>query len=155
MLTTFLTSSENWQQEDNMKNSSLPSRLFDRNSAAGSGETRSSAKYQRHVDCVDQSQGGDAQTVCADSRSKERWLREINFAFRPDRYEPLMDDEAKGKKKKRKENYKKVKKNVGKALRTTWKCFKLGLHNFALAYSTPITVAAAFAPEFYYDRDKT
>lgn len=93
-----------------MKNSSLPSKLFDRNSAAGSGETPSSAKYQRHVDCVDQSRGGNTQTVCADSRPKERWPREINFAFRPDKYEPLMDDEAKGKKKKRKENYKKVKK---------------------------------------------
>ncbi|XP_017278823.1 uncharacterized protein C1orf115 [Kryptolebias marmoratus] len=135
-----------------MKSACLPSRLFDRNSAAGSCETQSSAKYQWHVD---PSRCENAQDVAGGSAPKERRPREINFAFRPERYEPLMDDEAKEKKKKkRKENYKKVRKNVGKALRTTWKCLKLGLYNFAFAYSTPITVAAAFAPDFY-DRNKT
>ncbi|XP_013866998.1 uncharacterized protein C1orf115 [Austrofundulus limnaeus] len=127
--------------------SSLPSRLFDRSPAA-SCETPSSVKYQRHVDC--------APDAADDGGPKERWPRDMTFAFRPERYEPLTDDGAKEKRrKKRKENYKKVRKNVGKALRTTWKCLKLGLYNFAFAYSTPVTVAAAFAPDFYHDRNET
>lgn len=106
-----------------MKPKSLPSRLFDMNSAAVSGESPSSraAKYQRHVDCVDHSDSVD-QSSCEDdeqatddSGEKEKWHREIHFAFSPERYAPLMDDEAKAKakeekKKRKKANYKKVKK---------------------------------------------
>uniref|UniRef100_A0A1A7Y2W4 Chromosome 1 open reading frame 115 n=1 Tax=Iconisemion striatum TaxID=60296 RepID=A0A1A7Y2W4_9TELE len=139
-----------------MKNVALPSRLFNRNSATGSCGAQSSAKYQRHADCVDQSHCDDGQKVLDDSRPNERRRREIHFSIRPEKYEPLMDDEAKAKKKKqKKENYKKVKKNVGKALRTTWKCLMLGFYNFALTYSTPITVAAAFSPDFHHDRSRT
>ncbi|XP_054876031.1 required for drug-induced death protein 1-like isoform X2 [Poeciliopsis prolifica] len=73
-----------------------------------------------------------------------------------ERYEPLIDDDAKAEKKKRKkEKHKKVKKNVGKALRTTWKCLMLGLYNFALAYSTPIAAAATFVPDFHPSRNRT
>lgn len=43
--------------------------------------------------------------------------------------------------------------NVGKALRITWRCLVLGLYNFALGYSTPITVAATFAPDFHPGRN--
>lgn len=43
--------------------------------------------------------------------------------------------------------------NVGKALRCTWKCLKLGLYNFALGYSTPIMMAAAFVPDYHQGRD--
>ncbi|XP_038127074.1 uncharacterized protein C1orf115-like [Cyprinodon tularosa] len=134
-----------------MKPKSLPSRLFDRDSAALSGERTKScaAKYQRHVDSVDQSSSNDG-TI------NEKAKRDLNFTFLQERYEPLRDDEAKEeKKRKKKENYKKVKKNVGKALRTTWKCLMLGLYNFALAYSTPITVAATFVPDFHPSRDRT
>ncbi|XP_021174524.2 uncharacterized protein C1orf115 [Fundulus heteroclitus] len=134
-----------------MKPKSYPSRLFDRNSAAVSGERGNScaARYQRHVDSVD-------QACSEDSGPNEKAKRDLNFTFRPERYEPLTDDEAKEEKKKRKkESYKKVKKNVGKALRTTWKCLMLGLYNFALAYSTPITVAATFVPDFHPSRDRT
>lgn len=45
--------------------------------------------------------------------------------------------------------------NVGKALRTTWKYMMLGLYNFALSYSTPITVAATFVPDFHPGRNRT
>lgn len=45
--------------------------------------------------------------------------------------------------------------NVGKALRATWKCLMLGLYNFALGYSTPITVAATFVPDFHPGRNRT
>ncbi|KAM4712632.1 required for drug-induced death protein 1-like [Anableps anableps] len=134
-----------------MKPKSLPFRLFDTNSAAVSGEKRNScaAKYQRHVDSVD-------QPASDDSRPNEKAKKDLNFTFLSERYELLVDDEAKEEKKKRKkENYKKVKKNVGKALRATWKCLMLGLYNFALAYSTPITVAATFVPDFHTSRDRT
>lgn len=45
--------------------------------------------------------------------------------------------------------------NVGKALRSTWKCLMLGLYNFALCYSTPATVAATFVPDFSPARNRT
>ncbi|CAK6961937.1 required for drug-induced death protein 1 [Scomber scombrus] len=141
-----------------MKPKSLSSRLFDINAAA-TVEALSirGAKYQRHVDCVDHI---DSQQVAEDDRQNEKSHREIHFAFLPERYEPLMDEEAQmkekeEKKKRKKEKYKKVKKNVGKALRSTWKCLMLGLYNFALGYSTPITVAATFVPDFHPGRNRT
>ncbi|XP_061602940.1 required for drug-induced death protein 1 isoform X2 [Cololabis saira] len=106
-----------------MKPKSLPSRLFDRNSAAASEETSTSraAKYQRHVDCMDppetlnQSSHDDGLQATDDSGRKDKWHRELHFAFLPERYKPLIDDEEKAranreKKKRKKENYKKVKK---------------------------------------------
>ncbi|XP_061900630.1 required for drug-induced death protein 1-like [Entelurus aequoreus] len=90
--------------------------------------------YQRHVDCCEEDRDSDESTVnCTETPG---------LGFKTGRYQPLIDQE----KKKKKEKYKKVRKNVGKALRTTWKCFMLGLHNFAQAYSTPITLAATFQP---------
>lgn len=113
-------------------------------------------KYQRHVDCEDHCDG--SQPVEEDGRQNEKCHREIHFAFLPERYETLVDEEANAKakeerKKKKKEKYKKVKKNVGKAMRATWKCLMLGLYNFALGYSTPITVAATFVPDFHPGRN--
>ncbi|XP_063351608.1 required for drug-induced death protein 1-like [Pelmatolapia mariae] len=161
--------SEHCNNQVNMKPKSLPSRLFQRDSpAAASGESpsRSAAKYERHVDCIDHpemldpSLSNDGQQTADSSRQHEKCHRETLFAFLPERYEPLVDDEAKAKakeekKKKKKENYKKVKKNVGKALRSTWKCLMLGLYSFALGYSTPITVAATFVPDFHPSRNRT
>ncbi|XP_034755970.1 uncharacterized protein C1orf115-like [Etheostoma cragini] len=146
-----------------MKSKSLP-RLFDRNSA--SGENTQAAKYQRHVDCVDhqeslhQSDHSDGQPLGHNSRQNEKSQREVHFAFLQEKYEPLVDEEAHvnakaEKKKRKKEKYKKVKKNVGKALRSTWKCLMLGLYNFALGYSTPITMAATFVPDFHPSRNTT
>ncbi|KAM9704681.1 required for drug-induced death protein 1-like [Menidia menidia] len=146
-----------------MKPKSLHSRLFDRNSVSSSGATLSvrAAKYQRHVDCADQSEkpeqspSNDGWPVAEESGQCER-PREMHFAFTQERYEQLMDDETREERKKRKkESYKKVKKNVGKALRSTWKCLKLGLYNFAFGYSTPVTIAAAFVPDFHPGRDRT
>ncbi|XP_031178440.2 uncharacterized protein C1orf115-like [Sander lucioperca] len=149
-----------------MKPKSLPSRLFDRNSASGETLNIRAAKYQRHVDCVDHQESlyhsghNDSQPVCHNSSQNEKSHREVHFAFLPERYEPLVDEEAQvkakvEKKKRKKEKYKKVKKNVGKALRSTWKCLMLGLYNFALGYSTPITMAATFVPDFHPGRNTT
>lgn len=145
-----------------MKPKSLPSALFDRTSVE---ETLNvgTAKYQRHVDCADHQESphhsghdNSCRPAVDSSRQTERCHRDIHFAFKSERYEPLMDDEAKEEKKRRKKKqYKKVKKNVGKALRATWKCLMLGLYNFALGYSTPITVAATFVPDFHPGRNTT
>ncbi|XP_026174960.1 uncharacterized protein C1orf115-like [Mastacembelus armatus] len=148
-----------------MKPKSLPSRLFDRNSTT-SGETLSlrTPNYQRHVDCEDQLESLDKSScreqAANNNRQNEKTHREIHFSFLPERYEVLVDEEAQvrakeEKKKRKKEKYKKVKKNVGKAMHATWKCLMLGLYNFALGYSTPITVAATFIPDFHPARNRT
>ncbi|XP_059212451.1 required for drug-induced death protein 1-like [Centropristis striata] len=143
-----------------MKPKAFPLRLFDRNSASGETVNVHAAKYQRHVDCVDHCGHDDSQSVGDRSRQNEKSHREVHFAFLPERYEPLVDEEEQvnvkeEKKKRKKEKYKKVKKNVGKALRSSWKCLMLGLYNFALGYSTPITVAATFVPDFHRGRNTT
>ncbi|XP_071388388.1 required for drug-induced death protein 1-like [Centroberyx affinis] len=145
-----------------MKPKSLASRLFNRNTGTP-GETQSKAKYERQVDCLDH-QGSsaytDSQQAEDNAAPKEKCHREIHFAFLPERYEPLIENEethikAKEEKRKRKkEKYNKVKKNVGKALRSSWKCLMLGLYNFALGYSTPISAAATFVPDFHPGRTR-
>lgn len=150
-----------------MKPKSLASRLFDRNSAAAAQALDvGAAKYQRFGDCVDQTEKSNqsfcdnVKNVAANSRQNEKPQKQVHFTLMQEMYEPLVDDEARvkakqEKKQKKKENYKKVKKNVGKALHYTWKCLMLGLYNFALGYSTPITVAATFVPDFHQSRDRT
>ncbi|KAK0141102.1 hypothetical protein N1851_021904 [Merluccius polli] len=136
-----------------MKPKSFASRLFDRNTDSLSV---SAASYQRQVDGADL-QGSPTPSECLQEetrRQNARGLRDVHFAFLPERYEPLVDNEAEqeakeARKQKKKEKYKKVKKRVGKAWRGSWKCLMLGLHNLALAYTIPISAAATcFIPEF-------
>lgn len=104
----------------NMKPKSL-ALMFDRNSAAAETLNVQAAKYQRHVDCVDlqeslhQAGHSDGRPAADNGGQNEKCHREIHFAFLPERYEPLMDEEARvkakeEKKKRKKEQYKKVKK---------------------------------------------
>ncbi|XP_077442613.1 uncharacterized protein LOC144064191 [Stigmatopora argus] len=88
------------------------------------------ASYRRHVD--------RAETETRPKRGG------VHLAFGSGRYRALVEEEVKQEKKSKK--YKRVKKNVGKALRSTWKCLMLGLHHFALGYSTPVAAAAIFVP---------
>ncbi|XP_028295873.1 uncharacterized protein C1orf115-like [Gouania willdenowi] len=132
------------------------SRLLDRNAAVESGHTlrMSAAKYERHVDCLEQTSLEETQQDNSGHNGKRH--RELQFAFQPEKYELLMDDEEKEeKRRKKKEKYKKVKKNVGKALRVTWKCLMLGLYNFALGYSTPVTAAATLVTDVHRGRNRT
>uniref|UniRef100_A0AAY5K897 Uncharacterized protein n=1 Tax=Esox lucius TaxID=8010 RepID=A0AAY5K897_ESOLU len=93
---------------------------------------------------------------------KDKYAREIHFAFLRDRYEPLAEDDDEGRqrakeerKNKKKQKYKKVKKNFGKALRYSWKCLMLGLHSMAASYSTPLTTVASLVPEFHAEKDRS
>lgn len=97
------------------------------------------------------------------SDNKKKSSKEVYFAFLPDKYEPLTEDEAdedaewrEEKEKKislkkeekerknilKKEKHKKYRQNVGKALRFGWKCLVAGLHSFAGAYGMPLSAAS-------------
>ncbi|CAL8391743.1 uncharacterized protein C1orf115-like [Gadus morhua] len=136
-----------------MKPTSFATRLFHRN--VESLGVRA-ASYERQVDGANL-QGSHAPPDSLQketSRQPDRGLRDVHLAFLPERYQPLVDKEAEqeakeARKLKKKEKYKKVKKRAGRAWRGSWKCLMLGLHNFALAYTTPLTAAATcFIPEF-------
>ncbi|XP_057678605.1 required for drug-induced death protein 1-like [Corythoichthys intestinalis] len=118
-----------------MKPVGVPRRPRHRDAEAGG------ASYRRHVDSAE--------------AERHRKRREVHLAFRAERYQPLVEEDVKEEKKTKKEKYKRVKKNVGKALRSTWKCLMLGLYNFALGYSTPVTAAATFVPHFTPGRNRS
>ncbi|XP_036447510.1 uncharacterized protein C1orf115 [Colossoma macropomum] len=119
------------------------------------GWSGSSGGYQRQIDT-----GAPAQTADNEDLVERKQTREVHFAFLPKNYVPLEENDSiqrakEEKKAKRKEKYKKYKKNVGKALRYSWKCLMFGLQNFTVGYSTPLGAAATIVPEFRAGRAKS
>ncbi|KAI4872244.1 hypothetical protein NFI96_034393 [Prochilodus magdalenae] len=83
---------------------------------------------------------------------KERSAKKVHIALLPDRYEPLEEDqtdltEKEEESTKKKQKYKKFRKNVGKAFRYSWKCLVVGLQSFSAAYSGPLSAAATLVPQ--------
>ncbi|XP_031179693.1 uncharacterized protein C1orf115 homolog [Sander lucioperca] len=103
---------------------------------------------------------------------KKKCSKEVYFSVLPDRYEPLEEEEEEEeeeerkerkerkeerreetreerrqrkeeKKQKKKNKYKKYRKNVGKALRFSWRCLMLGLQSMTSSYSSPASAAVA------------
>ncbi|XP_042569400.1 uncharacterized protein C1orf115-like [Cyprinus carpio] len=107
-----------------------------------------SGRYRRQVNT-----GAPEQSL---DQPVERRARDLRYTLLPERsaYEPLVEDDIQHKikeekKAKKKEKYKKYRKNVGKALRYSWKCLMLGLQNFTVGYSTPLSAAASIVPDFH------
>ncbi|XP_051518741.1 uncharacterized protein C1orf115 [Myxocyprinus asiaticus] len=107
-----------------------------------------SCSYRRQVDI-----GAPEHSL---GQPEEKRARDMHFTFQLERsYEPLVDEDntqqkrKEEKKAKKKAKYKKYKKNVGKALRYSWKCLMLGLQNFTVGYSTPLSAAATIVPDFH------
>ncbi|XP_033933640.1 required for drug-induced death protein 1-like [Pseudochaenichthys georgianus] len=96
--------------------------------------------------------------VPTETKKKKQTSKEVCFSVLPDRYEPLIEEEEeetqeerrkrKEEKKRRKtKRYKKIRKNVGKALRVSWRCLVLGLQNMAAVYSTPSSALSTVVSE--------
>ncbi|XP_046887471.1 uncharacterized protein C1orf115 homolog [Hypomesus transpacificus] len=100
-------------------------------------------------------QRGDSQRVThSNTPIKQKTSKDVYFAFLPDKYEPLIEDELEEyvewkeeKERKKKEKYKKYRKNVGKALRFGWRCLVAGLQSFAGGYATPLSAAATLVTD--------
>ncbi|ROL47004.1 hypothetical protein DPX16_20656 [Anabarilius grahami] len=107
-----------------------------------------SGRYRRQVDA-----GAPEQSL---DQPAEKRPRALHFTVLQERspYEPLVENDSQHKlkeekKAKKKDKYKKYRKNVGKALRYSWKCLMLGLQNFTVGYSTPLSAAATIVPDFH------
>ncbi|XP_051578124.1 required for drug-induced death protein 1 [Myxocyprinus asiaticus] len=88
---------------------------------------------------------------------KEKSAKQVHIAFLQEKYEPLIEEEITDKQtddciKKKQDKYKKFRKNMGKALRFSWKCLVVGLQNFSTAYSMPLCAAATVVPEIHRAR---
>ncbi|KAL0969362.1 hypothetical protein UPYG_G00226080 [Umbra pygmaea] len=84
--------------------------------------------------------------------------REVYIALLPDRYEPLIEEEEnegederikQEKKKRKKEKHKKYRKNLGKALRFSWRCLVAGLQSLASGYATPLSATATLVTQVH------
>ncbi|XP_043118214.1 uncharacterized protein C1orf115 homolog [Puntigrus tetrazona] len=74
-------------------------------------------------------------------------------AFRPEKYQPLLEDDVVVDNiEKKQDKYKKLRKNMGKALRYSWKCLVVGLQNLSTAYSMPLGAGATIVPDIHRAR---
>ncbi|XP_072503894.1 required for drug-induced death protein 1 [Notamacropus eugenii] len=77
------------------------------------------------------------------TEEKAAHSKKVHFAFIPERYEPLEEQTAGEKpKKKYRKKLKKYGKNVGKVITKGCRYFVIGLQELATAYSSPFTVSA-------------
>ncbi|KAK7153130.1 hypothetical protein R3I93_011130 [Phoxinus phoxinus] len=87
---------------------------------------------------------------------KEKSAKQVHIAFLPEKYQPLVEDDIDQPRddniKKKQDKYKKLRKNVGKALRYSWKCLVVGLQNFSTAYSMPLGAATTIVPDIHRAR---
>ena len=109
------------------------------------------ANYQRHVDFIDHQEGphhaghGDGWTAANSGGQRETFNREVHFAFLPEKYKPLVDEEARVKakeerKKKKKEQYKLVKK-VSHTM-----CSKIAFNMVSFIHLFKLLIHVIFSP---------
>ncbi|XP_026205746.1 uncharacterized protein C1orf115 homolog [Anabas testudineus] len=89
-------------------------------------------------------------------KKQQKTSKEVFFSVLPDKYEPLIEEleeekeetaeerrkRKEEKKRKKKKKFKKYRKNVGKALRFSWRCLMTGLQSMASTYATPLSAMA-------------
>ncbi|XP_064195268.1 required for drug-induced death protein 1-like [Anguilla rostrata] len=159
----FIIRSEPLEME--MKPKSLwegMSRIFESNERLDETENNRGTRYRRQIDSeyahIEVTNNDNVTEEGSNRKNKDKSSKEIHFAFLPERYEPLTeDDEARERMKeekriKKKQKYKKYRKNVGKALRFSLRCLVAGLQSFTTGYSTPLSAAAAVIPELVPSR---
>ncbi|XP_026141947.1 uncharacterized protein C1orf115 homolog [Carassius auratus] len=88
---------------------------------------------------------------------KKKSAKQARIAFLPEKYQPLVEDEIVDHPrddniKKKQDKYKKLRKNMGKALRYSWKCLVVGLQNLSTAYSMPLGAGATIVPDIHRAR---
>ncbi|XP_028846040.1 uncharacterized protein C1orf115 homolog [Denticeps clupeoides] len=130
------------------------SRIIEWPDGQSDGGTWTPSPRGHDVPCV------DGQKRHSASRGSEKVAREVHLAFLPGNYEPLEEEgdravAATGEaSQKRREKCKKYRKNVGKALRFTWKCLMSGLQSFSMGYSMPLSAAATIIPDLRQNKQK-
>ncbi|KAK1171450.1 hypothetical protein AOXY_G6273 [Acipenser oxyrinchus oxyrinchus] len=79
--------------------------------------------------------------------------KEVHFAFLPEKYEPLLEEDEnketikEEKRNKNHQKYKKYRKNAVKVLRFGWRCLVVGLQEFAAGYTASLYEVATVVPD--------
>ncbi|XP_017549838.1 uncharacterized protein C1orf115 homolog [Pygocentrus nattereri] len=117
------------------------------------------------IDCVDEQRWEECEgPSCGEVEKREKRekssksvrgkksAKQVHIAVLPDKYEPLEEDQSvdisqEESAEKKQKKYKTFRKNVGKALRYSWKCLVAGLQTFSTGYSGPLSAAATLVPQ--------
>ncbi|XP_016323397.1 uncharacterized protein C1orf115 homolog [Sinocyclocheilus anshuiensis] len=91
------------------------------------------------------------------ANKKKKSAKQAHTAFLPEKYQPLVEDDIVDQPrddniKKKQDKYKKLRKNIGTALRYSWKCLVVGLQNLSTAYSMPQGATATIVPDIHRAR---